>query len=120
MDITRRDLLRTGVAACATLSAGSFTTPGTLQAQGKRGGILRVRGYDPPHFDPHLAFNPKLRYGIGKHANQAADTGRGDIQIIPKYPIGTDPKVMERLIKDEIERRYGPEVAAQLRARDAS
>ncbi len=60
MDITRRDLLRTGVAACATLSAGSFTTPGTLQAQGKRGGILRVRGYDPPHFDPHLAFNPKL------------------------------------------------------------
>ena len=25
--------------------------------QPKRGGILRVRGYDPPHFDPHLTFN---------------------------------------------------------------
>jgi peptide/nickel transport system substrate-binding protein len=60
MDVTRRDLLRTGVAAGTALSAGSFATPRTLQAQGKRGGILRVRGYDPPHFDPHLAFNPKL------------------------------------------------------------
>jgi peptide/nickel transport system substrate-binding protein len=25
----------------------------------KRGGILRVRGYDPPHFDPHLTSNFK-------------------------------------------------------------
>jgi peptide/nickel transport system substrate-binding protein len=60
MDVTRRDLLRTGVAAGTALSAGSFATPRALQAQGRRGGILRVRGYDPPHFDPHLAFNPKL------------------------------------------------------------
>src|SRR5256712_11790243 len=25
--------------------------------QPKRGGILRVRGYDPPHFDHHLTLN---------------------------------------------------------------
>jgi peptide/nickel transport system substrate-binding protein len=27
--------------------------------QPRRGGILRVRGYDPPHFDPHLTLNFK-------------------------------------------------------------
>src|SRR5262249_1714783 len=25
----------------------------------KRGGILRLRGVDPPHFDPHLTLDPK-------------------------------------------------------------
>ena len=43
----------------ATLSAEPLLAPGRLRAQGKRGGILRVRGYDPPHFDPHLALNFK-------------------------------------------------------------
>jgi peptide/nickel transport system substrate-binding protein len=33
--------------------------PGRPRAQGKRGGILRVRGYDLPHFDPHLTLNFK-------------------------------------------------------------
>jgi hypothetical protein len=46
-----------------------------------------------------------MRYGIGKHANQAQDTGRGDIIVQPKYPIGTDPHAMDRLIEDEIARR---------------
>ncbi len=46
-----------------------------------------------------------LEYGIGLPTKQAQDTGRGDIIVQPKYPIGTDPKVMERLIEDEIERR---------------
>jgi len=57
--LTRRDLLRAGLAVGATLSAEPLLAPGRLQAQGKRGGILRARGYDPPHFDPHLAFNFK-------------------------------------------------------------
>ena len=35
--------------------------PPELRTQGppKRGGILRVRGQDPPHFDPHLSGNFK-------------------------------------------------------------
>jgi peptide/nickel transport system substrate-binding protein len=33
--------------------------PGRPRAQAKRGGILRVRGYDPPHFDPHLILSFK-------------------------------------------------------------
>src|SRR5262244_3567093 len=44
-ELTRRDLL---------------LAQRPVSAQPKRGGTLRVRGYDPPHFDPHLAFNFKL------------------------------------------------------------
>jgi len=56
--MTRRDLLRAGVAAGATLSAETVLAPRPLRAQQpKRGGILRVRGYDPPHFDPHQTLN---------------------------------------------------------------
>ena len=47
---SRRDLLRGGIAAGAMLAAGPLTKP-------KPGGILRVRGWDPPHFDPHLTRN---------------------------------------------------------------
>ncbi len=57
--LTRRDLLRAGLAAGATLSAEPVLAPRALQAQPKRGGVLRVRGYDPPHFDPHLTLNFK-------------------------------------------------------------
>jgi peptide/nickel transport system substrate-binding protein len=41
------------------LSAEPLLVPGRPRAQGKRGGILRVRGYDLPHFDPHLTLNFK-------------------------------------------------------------
>jgi peptide/nickel transport system substrate-binding protein len=57
--LTRRDLLRAGLAAGATLAAEPALGPRALRAQPKRGGILRVRGYDPPHFDPHLSLNFK-------------------------------------------------------------
>ena len=57
--ITRRDVLKTGLAAGTALSLGPLTTPRSASAQGKRGGILRVRGYDPPHFDPHLTLSFK-------------------------------------------------------------
>ncbi len=40
-----------------------------------------------------------LRYGIGQHAKQAQDTGRGDLIVQTKYPIGTDPQVMDRLLR---------------------
>ncbi len=42
---------------------------------------------------------------IQKNDNQAQDTGRGDLIVQPKYPIGTDPKAMDQLIEDEIARR---------------
>ena len=56
--VRRRELLKTGLAAGVTLSAWPLHTPSVLwgaEAEPpKRGGILRVRGYDPPHFDHHL------------------------------------------------------------------
>src|SRR5262245_1631229 len=59
----RRDLLKAGLVAGVTLSVGPLAGPAVLwgveAGQPKRGGILRVRGYDPPHFDPHLTLNFK-------------------------------------------------------------
>jgi len=57
--VTRRDLLKAGLAAGAAASVEPLLAPRRLHAQGKRGGILRVRGYDPPHFDPHQTLNFK-------------------------------------------------------------
>jgi len=49
--MTRRDLLRAGLVAGAGLSVAAALVPRRVQAQPpRRGGILRVRGYDPPHF----------------------------------------------------------------------
>src|SRR5262245_6174004 len=57
----RRELLKAGLAAGAMLAAWPLHRPQVLWAadagQPKRGGILRVRGLDPPHFDPHLTLN---------------------------------------------------------------
>ena len=57
--LSRRDLLKAGLAAGITVSAWPLYDPPTLwggEAETpKRGGILRVRGFDPPHFDPHIA-----------------------------------------------------------------
>src|SRR5262245_49907698 len=59
--VTRRALLHAGLAASVTLSTWPFQhalAPWAAEAgPPKRGGILRVRGFDPPHFDPHLTFN---------------------------------------------------------------
>ena len=59
--LCRRDLLHAGLMAGAALSTWSlFGAPvlwGAEARQPKRGGILRVRGLDPPHFDPHLTLN---------------------------------------------------------------
>src|SRR5262245_2955352 len=56
--LSRRTLLQAGLAAGATLSVWPFSGPSTLWSAEagppKRGGILRVRGRDPVHFDPHL------------------------------------------------------------------
>ena len=57
--VSRRDVLKAGLAAGATLSAWPLRSPTTLwgaeAGPPRRGGMLRVRGFDPPHFDPHIA-----------------------------------------------------------------
>ena len=59
--VTRRALLHAGLATSVTLSTWPFHhAPALWAAEAgppKRGGILRVRGLDPPHFDPHLTFH---------------------------------------------------------------
>jgi peptide/nickel transport system substrate-binding protein len=61
--VRRRDLLQAGLAAGVALSALPLSSPSALwgaeAGQPKHGGILRVRGYDPPHFDHHLTLNFK-------------------------------------------------------------
>ena len=63
--ISRRDVLKAGITAGAMLSALPLSHPPTLwgaeAASPKRGGILRVKGYDPIHFDNHLSPNFKTR-----------------------------------------------------------
>ena len=61
--LSRRDLLKAGLAAGATLSILPLYGPPALWSEEgrppKRGGILHVRGYDPVHFDPHLTISFK-------------------------------------------------------------
>ena len=79
--VRRRELLKAGLAAGVTLSAWPLHRPpvlwGAEAGPPRRGGILRVRGYDPVHFDHHLTTNAKtnttlsfvhstlLRYKVG-------------------------------------------------------
>src|SRR6266511_5387291 len=79
--ISRRQLLQMGLAAGLTVSALPLSRPAPLwgaeAGQPNRGGILRVRGYDPVHFDHHLTNNARtnttlsfvrstlLRYKVG-------------------------------------------------------
>ena len=79
--INRRTLLKMGLTAGLTVSALPLSRPAPLwgaeAGPPKRGGILRVRGYDPVHFDHHLTSNVKtnttlsfvhstlLRYKVG-------------------------------------------------------
>src|SRR2546426_1697043 len=61
--ISRRQLLQMGLAAGLTVSALPLLHPAPLWGaetdQPNRGGILRVRGYDPVHFDHHLTNNAR-------------------------------------------------------------
>src|SRR5215470_13324191 len=79
--LRRRDVLKAGLAAGLTLSAWPLAHPSALwgveAGPPKRGGILRVRGLDPVHFDHHLTLNARtnttlsfiystlLRYKVG-------------------------------------------------------
>src|SRR6516162_4614689 len=79
--VSRRALLKAGLMAGAALSAWPLYGPpalwGAEAGPPKRGGILRVRGLDPVHFDHHLTLNARtnttlsflystlLRYQVG-------------------------------------------------------
>jgi peptide/nickel transport system substrate-binding protein len=56
--VNRRELLKAGLTAGVALSIRPLSHPSALWGADagppKRGGILRVVGWDPPHFDPHL------------------------------------------------------------------
>src|SRR3989475_4432622 len=56
--VSRRALLKAGLAAGMTVSAWPLSHPpvlwGAEAGQPRHGGILRVRGFDPPNFDHHL------------------------------------------------------------------
>ncbi len=66
--ISRREVLKAGLAAGATLSAWPLYGPQALWgAEGgppKRGGILRLLGLEPQHFDPHLTLNFKTHTAL--------------------------------------------------------
>src|SRR5262252_527712 len=61
--LRRREVLHAGLMAGAALSMWSLSRPpvlwGAETGQPKRGGILRVRGWDPVHFDPHQTISFK-------------------------------------------------------------
>ncbi len=61
-DLHRRELLQAGLTAAGVMSTWPLATPSPLwgaePGPPKHGGILRVRGWDPPHFDPHLTIAP--------------------------------------------------------------
>src|SRR5207249_9686262 len=62
-EISRRALLQRGLTAGLAVAAVPLARPATLwgaeAGPPKRGGILRVRGYDPVHFDHHQTINFK-------------------------------------------------------------
>jgi peptide/nickel transport system substrate-binding protein len=58
LGISRRELLKAGLTASAMVVTWPLYRPpalwGAEAGQPRRGGILRVRGFDPPNFDHHL------------------------------------------------------------------
>jgi len=66
--VHRRTLLKAALATGVTLSPWARPVSSELwgaeDGPPKRGGVLRVRGFDPPHFDPHLA-------GVGSFRTQS-------------------------------------------------
>jgi peptide/nickel transport system substrate-binding protein len=56
--LSRRDLLKLGGGGAAVLASGLSPSFAWAQAP-RRGGVLTMRGWDPPHFDPHLTVSYK-------------------------------------------------------------
>jgi peptide/nickel transport system substrate-binding protein len=95
--IRRREVLKAGVAAGVALSAWSLSGPstpwGAAAEQPKRGGILRVRGFDPPHFSP-FPFNFKTHSTLS-----FVYSGLVRYKVSPEVPPGifiVEPELAER------------------------
>ena len=92
--LSRRDLVRAGLAAGA-LGAAPIVAPRALRAQpSRRGGVLRARGYDPPHFDPHLTLNLKTNNTVSFVYNKLVrhKVGAG----VPPGTFTVEPDLAER------------------------
>ena len=95
--VSRRELLHAGLVTGITLSAWPLSRPASLWGgeteSPKRGGILRVRGYDPPHFDP-LTLNFKTHCTLSFIYSRLVR-----FQVGPAIPPGTfliEPDLAER------------------------
>jgi peptide/nickel transport system substrate-binding protein len=95
--VRRRHVLKAALAAGVTLSTWPLQTPSVLwgaeAGPPKRGGILRVRGYDPPHFDP-LTLNFKAQTTLSFVYNRLVRH-----QVGAEVPPGTfivEPDLAER------------------------
>src|SRR6266704_1692831 len=96
--LSRRHLLKAGLAAGVTLSTWPLTRPseswGAAAGQPKRGGILRVWGYVPPHFDPHLTINGKTHNTVSfVYSTLVRHKVGGDV---PPGTFTVEPHVAER------------------------
>ena len=58
--VSRRDVVKGAAALAAGAALGAHLAPGRALAQApKRGGVITIRAWDPPHFDPHLTISYK-------------------------------------------------------------
>ena len=89
-DLSRGALLHRGLAAGLTVAAFSLAGPaplwGAAAGQPKRGGVLRLRGVDPPHFDPHLTFNFKTHTTLSFVYNKLVRYQAGRARHLPAGP----------------------------------
>src|SRR5881409_2616242 len=90
MDLSRRDLLALGG---ATLAAASLAprraraqTPKPPDSGGKRGGVLSLRTWDPPHFDPFQTISYKTHIALSFTHSRLLKHKAG-----PGVPPGTFP-----------------------------
>jgi hypothetical protein len=98
--LSRRDLLKAGFATGMTLATWPLYQPSQLwggEAETpKRGGTLRVRGFDPPHFDPHVAT-----------ANFTQSTLSFVYSKLVRHKVGGDVSPGEFIVEPDLAERCG-------------
>jgi peptide/nickel transport system substrate-binding protein len=96
--MSRRELLKAGLAVGTALSAWPLYGPPALRGAEagppKRGGILRVRGCDLPHFDPHLTINNYTNYILSFFGSRLVRHKVG--ADVPPGTFSVEPDVAER------------------------
>jgi peptide/nickel transport system substrate-binding protein len=98
-DLSRRDLLKVGLAASAALSTWSLYRVPALWGEAaetpKRGGILRVRGRDPVHFDPHLTRDARTHSALSFLCSR-----------LLRYKVGGDVRPGTFIVEPELAERW--------------